>query len=506
LNRVRRIAALFLAFVLLAAVLVGCAGDGINAPKETVLPVLPSASLPTIGARSVQTTALPLYFRSSVEDKLTTEVRHVVITDNKNWAQAALEELVKGPEVEGVLPVLPAGTEILSVDISRNLVMVDLSDVVLKMEEQDRLIARVAIASTVYEAVGIENVKIFVEGMEQGYLNQPVGILDYRKYAEDINALFLNMEYVANLESTSVVQEVVLYFADKRGEYMMPEVRTISMPMEDPVGTIMEELGKGSTDTVNLVSALPRDMQLLTEPVVMVDSLGKKTLELNFSKHPEYVGGSKDLDRSTALAYATIVHTFCSYMTNMDTVVIKQNGQPVTKIGALETAEDGAFKKEAMAEYLGTSVPLYFSSLSYGAFARVSRTMLQEKAYDPLERIYELMRGPLSSEGDDEVLPVFPSGIAQADIRSIVLQDDMVFVDVSRNFAEVCGSMDRRSEWMMLYAIVNTLSDLQKVRSVQFFVEGQIKEYMSADGTDDGSRLRVCIAGPLMRNSGIQAN
>lgn len=501
-SKAKRTAAFLLAFFLLAAVLPGCSSGGVNVPQETALVVAPSASLPTIGASSTQTVSLPLYFLSSLENKLTTEVRSVVVADNKNWALAALEELCKGPQVEGVLPVLPSGTKVLSVDISRNVVAVNLSDEVLSMDEQDRLIARIAIASTVYEAVGIENVKVYVGGMERGYQGLPVGILDYRKYADDPNALFLNMEYTTNLESPTIEQEVVLYFADKRGEYMLPEVRTITVSLEDPVATIMEELGKGPSDTVNLVAALPRDIQLLTEPVVTVDSLGQQTLELNFSKQPEYVGSSKDLERSTALAYATVVYTFCSYMTNMDTVVIKQNGQPVTKIGTL-SSEDGAYKKSDFAKYLGTSISLYFSSLSQESFVRVNRTMLQSTAYDPLQRIYELMRGPLSSEGDDEVLPVFSAGITQEDIRSIVLQDDTVFVDVSTNFAAVCGSMDQRSEWMMLYAMVNTLTELQKVRSVQFLAEGQIVDYMTADGQDDGARLRVRVSGPLMRNSGV---
>ena len=87
------------------------------------------------------------------------------------------------------------------------------------------------------------------------------------------------------------------------------------------------------------------------------------------------------------------------------------------------------------------------------------------------------------------------------DIRRVFIQNDIAYMNVSQNFADVCGQMEARAEAKLVYAIVNTLTDFKDVNTVQFLVEGEVVEHFGSEVAE--GELRIYLGGPLMRNVGL---
>ncbi|MGI6174591.1 MAG: GerMN domain-containing protein [Christensenellales bacterium] len=497
------------ALALLMLTAVGCS-DADIAPQQSEAVHTPDAQeKPSIGTESIQTASIPLYFLSTQQEKLVSQMRDVTAQNNITLLEAALWELIAGPLGDNSLRVFPTGSEILSVEVSKNVVNVDLNDRYRMMDKRQQAYARAAVACTVYEITEIENVNLFCEGMEVGYEDKPIGHINYRKYADDLNGLILFLEdtyqtYYETQKEKAVEHNVALYFADKRGQYLLPETRTFSVSTARPATEIIQELIAGPNDIANLSGVMPQGTELLEEPQITIDSYGMTTVELNFSKMPELIGSTNDLSRSSALYYASIVYTLSGYIPNVDAVIFRQNGLLVTSIEGLGSYSHGRMQRGDFSDYIGSQMTLYFSSQTQEAFVPVSRSVGQQALKEPIECIYELLRGPQQTEGGDEAFTVFPAGIVKEDIRKVVLQNDSAFIDVSGHFAAVCGSMEQRAEWILIYAIVNTITETQRVKSVQFLVDGHIVQNFGVYAQTI-SREHVSLHGPLMRNSGFSA-
>ncbi len=70
-------------------------------------------------------------------------------------------------------------------------------------------------------------------------------------------------------------------------------------------------------------------------------------------------------------------------------------------------------------------------------------------------------------------------------------------MDVSKSFARYVGEMSRKSEWMFVNSIVNTVTLYDHMGKVQFLVEGEVKDFFG-----ESDETRVAIFRPLMRNVG----
>lgn len=62
---------------------------------------------------------LTLYFGSSDADAVVAEKRDVVVNGKKSLENVIVEELIKGPETEGLYPTIPEGTKLISVETTK---------------------------------------------------------------------------------------------------------------------------------------------------------------------------------------------------------------------------------------------------------------------------------------------------------------------------------------------------------------------------------------------------
>lgn len=105
------------------------------------------------------------------------------------------------------------------------------------------------------------------------------------------------------------------------------------------------------------------------------------------------------------------------------------------------------------------------------------------------------MKGP-AAQDSSEVQPAFISGITMDDVNSVYLAGDTAVVDFKDSIREKMSGISEKNEFIMIYSIVNTLTNINNIKRVQFLVDGGRVEYLG-----DGNLL--CVIDPIIKNPGI---
>ena len=136
------------------------------------------------------------------------------------------------------------------------------------------------------------------------------------------------------------------------------------------------------------------------------------------------------------------------------------------------------------------TVNLYFSDSSNRFLLLDSRTVHREEdEQQPMAVLQELIAGPVGSN----LLQVLPEGTAVLDTH---INDGICMVDFSAPF------FDNRpatalEEHMVIFSVVNTLTELEGIEAVQFLLEGQrIGQYVNLDLSEPIRRDETAI-GPI---------
>ncbi len=436
--------------------------------------------------KNVQTINLQLYFKSPYGYALTTEARTLRIS-GVSWAEAALKELVKGPQGKGTEASLPKGTTIERVVVTGRMASVYLGGAFGAMNIEDELAARVAVTNTLCGFSDIEYVAIFGGRVQEG-VRMPVML---SRYTGTLSSL-LNTAKEAG-ENTDWV-DVPLYFMDARGMFLLPEVRNCRANGQNIVGVVLQELMKGPTNTAAQLPVIAPNIMLPSEPKIKGNADGTKTAVISLSAPP----GGDDLYIAKGyevLPYAAIAFSITGCMPDVRSVAFEVNGERVRRIGTTDLGKNGLITRERFMAFEGQGVTLYFPDESMETLLPVVRAMTPEDAALPAKWLEALISGPLAHE-DERAWPVIPSGIVPDDILGVTVNEELAVINLSRHFADVCArkAVGLREESALVYSIINTLTGLSGVKRVQFLVEGK-----QAD-TLGGS---IVIRGPLMRNAGL---
>lgn len=123
---------------------------------------LPS-DLENQGPRTVK-----LHFAKDTEDGLLVEERTIQIAEGEYTLGRVLEELVKGPQIQGAAPLVPAGTPAPTVFLRENTALVDLPAAYgrLGYGTAGEMALIYGIANTLLEFREVQQVKFLLEGKE----------------------------------------------------------------------------------------------------------------------------------------------------------------------------------------------------------------------------------------------------------------------------------------------------------------------------------------------------
>lgn len=257
-------------------------------------------------------------------------------------------------------------------------------------------------------------------------------------------------------------ETISLYFTGKDSTSLVYEEFDIvnSKSKEESVRLAMEALLLGPKNKEN--SRVIRDGTKLIS--AKVDSEGKA--EVNFSK--EFYNSSNIYN---ILAASSIVKSICS-IKGVNKVIILVENMPLISPGGEEmgylSENDLVFDITATEEN-EVNVRLYFSDNEAMYFVKEMRK-INVPTGESVEKLIvsELIKGPTK----EKAMKIIP---AETKIRSVETKDGVCFVNLSSEFITK-HSGGSSTEYMTIYSIVNSLTELSHIEKVQFLIEGEKKD------------------------------
>lgn len=416
-----------------------------------------------------------LYFLNADQTTLVAETRSISIQQNTRPEVQVVQELLKGPTDRNLRPV-GVGFTLDSIETMYDAANVNLSAASVKTDDQIFTLS-LALANTLTEFLNVDYVNVYVNGKAAGFQGKPVGALTR-------NQGNLSDEKSKQVQHTVSPAQIptVLYFLDNSEKYLVPEVRNIQYTGDNYVPRIIDELAKGPEQMYNNRQSVDSSIHLVAAPIVIPDPDGKSTLQVDLNKAPVvFTQGFEDGEK---LARASIVYSLLGFYPGVDRIRFTVNGTAL---------DNSTYTKEDFKSFIGATVRLYFPNADSTMLMPVDRTVAQDVASYPSTIVSELIHGPAQTDSST-LWPVFPSGVTLKDVNSVYTADDIVVVDFNNSILPKLKGLTADDEMLMVYAIINSLTNLPDIRLVQFTVDGKRVQFLA--GTMD-------IRDPMMKNPGL---
>ena len=511
----RRVTACALAVCLLLS---GCGviQDSKGAGREVPVSALDLSGIDSM----VSSKKAAVYFLNSESHTLTADLRMLNVPQGQNPAEAAVDALLKGPSNNSLTGVAPEGMTLDFIEFSNGVANVYLKYDGQPVAADQKYVLEMAIANTVVDLLGATSVNVFYNGLREGLRGFPYGPLKKQTGTVDEAYAGAQAKYpivdAANTEGSPVPSptsihsdteatpaepktvdiNTVLYFISASGDYILPEVRTITYNITGTdsdtagyVSAIIGELKKGPKNADVMKSPVSAATALAGTPTVISNDDLTYDIELHFNALPadSVYTGLKD----TELSFAALVYSITGFVPSAREIRFFAGSMPLNAGSSGEGTRRSGFYG-----YVGSSAPLYFQYANSGLLLEVSRSMEQGKIWSALERVRALMRGPQTGDGSS-VTTIQYTGMTEKDILSVNVAGDTAYVNLSQAFKEACNGLSDKNEMLLVYAIVNTVTAMDGINKVQFLIEGEQADTLAG---------HLCIADPFFRNYGIIKN
>ncbi len=191
----------------------------------------------------------------------------VTLPKEEGVAKQAIEYLVKDGPITQMLPngfqaVLPSGTEILGVNISEGIAVVDFSEEFKEYRPEDELKILQSITWTLTQFDSVDVIKVRINGYDQEVM--PVNGTPIGEGFSRLNGINLETDKVVDLANSKAV---TLYFLAQNGEnlYYVPVTRRVNSS-EDQLKAVVSQLLAGPSSFSNLLTDFRHGVQLLEDP------------------------------------------------------------------------------------------------------------------------------------------------------------------------------------------------------------------------------------------------
>ncbi|WP_273126646.1 GerMN domain-containing protein [Bacillus weihaiensis] len=238
-------------------------------------------------------------------------------------AKQSLEYLVEGGPISNVLPngfkaVLPQDTEVLGVNIKEDgTAVADFSKEFNNYKKEDEAKILQAITWTLTQFESVKKVKIWVNGHEQAEM--PVNSTPIQDGVSRENGINHDSSDVVDITDTHPL--TVYYLAETDGQqYYVPVTKRISNEETDPIVSAVNELVKGPSPSLGLMSDFQDEVVLLSAPQY---ADGKVTLDFN-----ESIYGS--FDEENKVISSQVLQSLVLTLTEqpgVESVAVTVNGQ-----------------------------------------------------------------------------------------------------------------------------------------------------------------------------------
>lgn len=372
------------------------------------------------------------------------------------------------------------------VEISRDVITVNLSASALQLDRERLYIVCQAIANTLTALDGISYANVLVVdkpvGLDIGN-TLPMGALA-RNASQDLGAVYEQLlsrrvTVGGTTSATPFSANVALYFPLQNNDGLVCEARSLSFENQrfpDMVTAILRELGAGPTDPAIGSPQLPLLADLLTATPVLEENTasGGQIVSLDFAHNLDDMLEAYGITRRQCTA--SLCYTLSSFFPNVSGVTLSINGAPVDSLMLTEEEEEASehvFLRSDFSELIYDYCTLYFADEESQKLIPSRRAIAYYQRTNPRVLLCELAKGPQAGDSHPGLLPVMTkNAITDTTILGFALSDGVLLANFAPTFAAIGKDLTPQDERLLAYALVNTLCMNDRVKAVCFFQSG----------------------------------
>ena len=486
----RRIFAGFLLLCALCLALNGCAPRNDPAPSAqlTLPPATARFAAPEMDTEQNYGQTVLLFLPSLDGSQLIAVPVAATLTLPRHRAQKLCEMLLAHPGTEYARPVAGEMTLSLSgtdaVEVSGNVATVSLGAAALRLSHEQLFTVGQALANTLCQFGDLQYVNVLVAGVQPG-LNVastlPAGCYQ-NNTREDLATLWARASAPYSTGRRSFA--AAMYYPAPAGKGVLCEARMLSFSgpsLPAMAVTLLEALSAGAE---NLPGALrcPDLKGMMAADPVLDESTGGRRLVLRFS---DSLNGEMQRFGITRSALAAgLTYTLTTFLPGVEGIEIRIGAEKITSLTPLDTYsgagdtlsfQDGLMRRRDFSSFLLAHCALYFAN-DRGKLTKVYRPIPFYETVSARALVQQLMMGPQPYDSQGGLLPVLPQGLRDADLIGVSFADNTLLLNFSDQLSGLAVGMDAAEERRMVYALVNTLCEIQDVQKVALFILGEQPE------------------------------
>ena len=486
----------------LSMLLGGCVSQVTERPAQVLenVPVVSTLQAPVEDGASVREETAILYFLDEEGVELVPVARQLDVEGGVSRSEAALYALLAGPreEEDAFWPEIGELGDGRVYELSGGVATVDLPSRLRALGTEELFALRMAITHTLTEFSEVAYVNVLIGGREEGFdlaATMAVGTLS-RAEDLDVSARYLRLDEMRQgAQGNGLSRLTTLYFPSKDGRYILPEVRSVAYAALAPIEylyTLLEEIGRGTDNS--LCMDVPAPMKYIEEmpEIVRTEDGAYRAIEIRLNGLIDAALEEAGLTRGVYLAMLT--DTLMGFVPGVEGLVVRIDGEQVTQLDAQDMPDGrGIAFAQTMATradfsgLVGAPGVLYVPSDADGKLVEENCVFAQAQQNDARSRLWQLTQRL-------EELGVLDNTLSQDDILAVYTGDTRVRVNLSGAYAQALSALTPGMERAVVYAMVNTLTEGEKVQHAAFFFDGEQRETLAG-----GLEMR----GELWRNPGM---
>lgn len=472
--------------------LTGCT-SGITALNHetdvTLPPTQVSWKAPTGDTNQELTQSVLLYVPDITGTRLIAQTDRVSYPASRHPAEATLKTLFAFAGNSAATALTTGMTLQLStvnpVEISGDTATVNLGASALTLSHSELYVVCQAIANTLCQWGDVKYVNVLVSSSQPGLdvaASVPAGCFT-QNLSDTIDAL---SSYAQSLSQSSADRRfstaATLYYPAYSGKGILAETRVLNFASRDKttlIETLLDALSSGA-QRLSGVPAVPSLAGYLeTEPQIReVAVSGGQLAALYFRPSFNDALISAGIPRSVMMAALT--YTITTFVPGISGVTVYIGDELVSAIvpsgiyeGAGETIsfEGGLMRRSSFSAFLLSQVTLYFADTE-GKLCAAERPVPYYQARSARYLLTCLMAGPQPYDSVSSLQAVLPKDIKDADLLGVAVNERRALLNFSQGFMNACAGFDEKQERLLIYALVNTLTELPYISTAAFFIAG----------------------------------
>ena len=386
-------------------------------------------------------------------------------------------------------------------EVADGIATVNLAASAMNLSHEDLYTVWMAITDTLCQFGDIRGVNLLIGGVQPGIdvaSQTPAGTAMQQR--DDLATLWARAESQRNSATSGkkITCDVTLYFPAYDGRGILCESRTLvfsATTQPQMARVLLSALSEGARSVH--VPKLP-DLNETLIAVSISEESGERILSLRFDG--ALSSALADAGISRACFCAALTCTATTFLPGIVGVNLWIGGEEVTSVTPEATYQGagepiafagGVMRRSQCAIFLLSQCTLYFAD-GDGMLRPTLRAVPWFEARSPRFLLEQLFLGSMHYDSLTPLTDVIPSAVSAGDILAAALpaQGNCLLVNLSSSFTAACRGMSPEKEKAMVYAMVDTLTELDTVNEVCFFVDSAQTDTFAGSIAARGTFLR----------------